>query len=296
MKQQRYPQAAENGPEAADRERKRALARELNEAAQGALSAARELRAARAEAAATFGVDVAAAAAAAVDVIDAHVTGRLKEMGEQLAVITALRDQFLARLMELAETELDEKGMEAFMTDAVLRAVRDPAFIARVVDAIAEEIDADPLAVRARRRCAGSARCWWRQPRRCARSARPAAIRGSWSTGHNGPPGAGRGPSPNQGKGKPQLRRQVERRAQCILNSALRSLSVPRAAPPTRGFGAVAGGRRAPPGYRRVPGGARPPGPLHRARRPRPPSGRPKGRERATASADVPVVFRYRAA
>jgi hypothetical protein len=139
-----YPAAAEANSAAAERERMRAQTRELHEAAQDARAAARELRAERTAAAAAAETDAIACAAIACAAIDTHLTEQLTEMAAQTVAITELRDSFLARLAELADTDLDQKGMETFMTEAVLRAVRTPEFISRVVDAVSEEIAASP--------------------------------------------------------------------------------------------------------------------------------------------------------
>lgn len=142
-----YPRGAESDPLAAEREQMRAITRQLHEAAQDARAAARELRAERAAAGPDIVTETKAAAQMAILAIDGHVVGRLTELREQLDVVTGLRDSFLARLAELADTELDQKGMEDFMAGAVLHAVRSPEFISRVVEVIAGEINADPSLV-----------------------------------------------------------------------------------------------------------------------------------------------------
>jgi hypothetical protein len=139
------PQTAQSATEAAERERLRAMTRELHEAAKDARAAARELRAER---------DATAAAAAAA--VDAYVTGSTEALratiAETRATVEAGHAQFIARLAELADTELSEEGMQAFMTKSVMVAVRAPEFVGLVVDAIADEIARDPLLMNTDRR------------------------------------------------------------------------------------------------------------------------------------------------
>lgn len=155
-----YPKNAEIDPQAAERERNRAITRELHEAAQDARAAARELRAERAAEAAGAEAVAEALAESATDAIDAHATRRTIELTElQQRIINQLNelyDSFLARLAELSDNELDREGIEAFMTAAVLRACRTREFVARVVNAVAEEIAAEPsLCTPAARRMPG---------------------------------------------------------------------------------------------------------------------------------------------
>ena len=143
-----YPKGADVDPAAAERERARALTRELHEAIKGAREAARELAAERARFAAAVTAEASAAAQMAIFAIDAHIAGRGDELArmhtEIIDTLTGLYDGFLKRLGELADNDLDQEGIETFMAAAVLRAVRTPEFIARVVDAVAEEIAAEP--------------------------------------------------------------------------------------------------------------------------------------------------------
>jgi hypothetical protein len=143
-----YPKAAEIDAQAAERERMRAITRELHEAAQDARTAARELRAERAAAAAAAAVDAGRLTALATEAIDKHVSKRGLELAQlQQTIIDTLNSMyegFLERLGELADTEMDQEGIETFMAAAVLRATRTAEFVARVVEAVAEEIKADP--------------------------------------------------------------------------------------------------------------------------------------------------------
>jgi hypothetical protein len=143
-----YPKGTDADPAAAERERMRALARELHEAAQDARDAARELRAERAATTPQIVTETKAAAQMAILAIDGHVAHRSALMSEQAAGITEqlseLYNSFLTRLGELADNELDQEGIEAFMTAAVLRATRSAEFITRVVNAVAEEISGEP--------------------------------------------------------------------------------------------------------------------------------------------------------
>jgi hypothetical protein len=126
----------------------RAMTRELHEAAQEARAAARELRAERAAEVAGAEAVAGALAARAIDEIDAHAARRTAELTElQQTIINGLNelyDSFLARLAELSDNELDQEGIKAFMTTAVLRACHTREFVARVVEAVAEEIAAEP--------------------------------------------------------------------------------------------------------------------------------------------------------
>lgn len=143
-----YPRTAATDTVAAERERTRAMTRELHEAAQDARSAVRELREERAKFEAAVMAEASAAAQMAILAIDTHCIARSAELAETqheiLTTLTGLYDGFLKRLGELADNDLDQEGIETFMAAAVLRATRTPEFIRRVVDAVAEEIAADP--------------------------------------------------------------------------------------------------------------------------------------------------------
>jgi hypothetical protein len=140
-----YPRASRSDTEAAERERLRAMTRELHEAAQNARDALRELNAGH-----------AAAAAAAAAAVDAKVADSARALRQTIADVRATVEKghadFIARLAELADTELSEEGMQAFMTKSVMAAVRASDFIALVVDAIADEIARDPLLMNTARR------------------------------------------------------------------------------------------------------------------------------------------------
>lgn len=155
-----YPRGAQSDPVAAERERNRVITRELHEAAQDARSALRELRAERAAETARADALANAFADRAINEIDAHAARRTAELTELQHLIIGrlneLYDSFLARLAELSDNELDREGIEAFMTAAVLRACHTREFVARVVEAVAEEIAAEPsLCTPAARRMPG---------------------------------------------------------------------------------------------------------------------------------------------
>jgi hypothetical protein len=125
----------------------RAITRELHEAAQDARAAAREMAAERERFAAAILAETSAAAQMAILAIDGHVAQHSAQINDQLLAIIAQLDElynsFLKRLGELADTEMDTEGIETFMAAAVLRACRTPEFIARVVEAVADEINND---------------------------------------------------------------------------------------------------------------------------------------------------------